>query len=83
MLFQDAEEFYEIYKGVLGEYSVPNNQAAYLLKDDIKVIFCLRLQDMTLELSLGPCYALEIFGCSEDTPKNFRQIVGPHDPVSA
>ncbi|XP_035707297.1 nucleoside diphosphate kinase 7-like [Folsomia candida] len=55
-----AEEFYEIYKGVIPEYS-----------------------DMTEELSLGPCYVLEISGCGEDTPASFREFVGPMNPIIA
>jgi nucleoside-diphosphate kinase len=52
-----AEEFYEVYKGVLAEYAA-----------------------MTEELALGPCYVLEIAGCSQETPKSFRSACGPMDP---
>ena len=36
---------------------------------------------MTEELALGPCYVLEISGCSNETPKAFRSAAGPLDPV--
>uniref|UniRef100_A0A3P8XTR1 Nucleoside diphosphate kinase homolog 7 n=1 Tax=Esox lucius TaxID=8010 RepID=A0A3P8XTR1_ESOLU len=53
-----AEEFFEVYKGVVSEY--PN---------------------MVAELCSGPCMALEIRGT--DTPKTFREFVGPADPEIA
>lgn len=55
----NAEEFLEVYKGVVGEYA-----------------------GMVAELKSGPCIALEIRSDSPDTQKNFREFVGPADPVS-
>lgn len=37
---------------------------------------------MTSELSLGPCYALEVSGCGRETANSFREFAGPMDPVS-
>jgi nucleoside-diphosphate kinase len=53
----NAEEFYEVYKGVVQEY-----------------------QSMVTELTSGPCLALEIR--AQDAQKTFREMCGPHDPVS-
>ncbi len=77
-----AEEFYEIYKGVVGEYSVSRlvsicNLYEYL---HFQYILC-TFKAMTSELSLGPCFAIEISGCGEETPKAFRDACGPADPV--
>lgn len=38
---------------------------------------------MTEELAEGPCYALQISGCGGDIREDFRQFVGPIDPVNA
>uniref|UniRef100_T1IVG0 DM10 domain-containing protein n=1 Tax=Strigamia maritima TaxID=126957 RepID=T1IVG0_STRMM len=53
----NAEEFYEVYKGVVSEY-----------------------KDMVHQLVSGPCIAMEIISNFENTPKAFREVVGPIDP---
>ncbi|XP_014665953.1 PREDICTED: nucleoside diphosphate kinase 7-like isoform X2 [Priapulus caudatus] len=51
-----AEEFLEIYKGVMVEYN-----------------------QMVMELTAGPCIAIEITG-SPSVAQDFRELVGPSDP---
>ena len=53
----NAEEFFEVYKGVVQEYN-----------------------SMVLELTSGPCIALEIR--AQNAPVAFREMTGPADPVS-
>lgn len=53
----NAEEFYEVYKGVVQEYP-----------------------SMVTELTSGPCLVLEVR--AQDAHKQFREMCGPHDPVS-
>ncbi|XP_041352629.1 nucleoside diphosphate kinase 7-like isoform X2 [Gigantopelta aegis] len=54
----NAEEFYEVYKGVVAEYN-----------------------GMVVELTSGPCIALEIR--AQNAVTAFREMVGPADPEIA
>ncbi|XP_053391011.1 nucleoside diphosphate kinase 7-like [Mercenaria mercenaria] len=54
----NAEEFFEVYKGVVQEYNA-----------------------MVLELTSGPCIALEVR--AQNAPTAFREMSGPADPEIA
>lgn len=84
----NSEEFLEIYKGVLPEYTVCFHLLCIFFFTNIisenEYIFMNTLQAMVAELQSGPCIVLEV-SCKDESPNivaDFRNLCGPMDPVS-
>lgn len=80
----NAEEFLEVYKGVVPEYSVSNQSLGTSGKSCIKhSVIYLFLQAMVVQLTSGPLLAIELIDTNNPacTQETFRKLAGPADPV--
>lgn len=85
----NSEEFLEIYKGVLPEYTVCFYLFYILFLQIIiseagNIFTNTLLQAMVTELQSGPCIVMEV-SRKDESPNivaDFRNLCGPMDPVS-